>query len=229
MFFTGAGKFRLTPANNHVLEKAMSDAIKTILVLSSYCSGSTAVTGFLEQCGAYACPPLITTNDPLTPSAKEPVEYRNILVQCIDEFSLRRQKPNSFFLEFFTRWHPIQLSKASEVGSKAIVLKHPLQAFFLDEIFEVCDPKLVLVHRPFDKIEATRLRRNWHPVYGKPGAQIIYNALYSKLHAGSKSYISVPYESFLTDLAIQGDLLSFCSMSPTSSELFEARNFLRVK
>ena len=132
-------------------------------------------------------------------------------------------------LEFFKNWHPIQSSKASEVGSKAIVLKHPLQAFFLDEIFEVCDPKLVLVHRPFDSIETTRLRRQWHPVYGKAGARVIYNSLYSKLHQGSKAYISVPYESFLTNLAIQNDLLSFCSINPTALELTKARKFLRVK
>src|SRR5450631_2245828 len=161
----------------------MSDEIKTILAPSSYSSGSTAITGFLEQCGAYACPPLTATNDPLTPSAKEPLEYRNILVSCVDEFSLRKQKPNSVFLEFFVKWHPIQLLKAAEAGSKAIVLKHPLQAFFLDEIFSICDPRLVLVHRPFDRIEATRLRRKWHPIYGKAGAQVIYNSLYSKLHA----------------------------------------------
>ena len=157
----------------------MSGDIKTILVLSSYSSGSTAVTGFLEQCGAYACPPLTLTNDPLTPSAKEPVKYRNILVSCINEFLLRKEKPDSVFLEFFVKWHPIQSSKASEAGSKAIVLKHPLQGFFQDEIFKVCDPKLVLVHRPFNNIEASRLRRQWHPTYGKAGAQVIYNSLYS--------------------------------------------------
>jgi hypothetical protein len=207
----------------------MSDDIKTILILSSFSSGSTAVAGFLEQCGAYLCPPLTLTNDPLTPSGKEPVEYRSALVSCIDELSLRRQKPSSVFLEFFTAWHPIQSTRASEAGSKAIVLKHPLQAFFLDEIFKVCDPKLVLVHRPFNNIEATRLRRQWHPVYGKAGAQVIYNSLYSKLHEGLKAYISVPYESFLTNSAIQDDLLSFCSIDPTASELTEARKFLRIK
>jgi hypothetical protein len=206
----------------------MSDEIKTILVLSSFCSGSTAVTGFLEQCGAYACPPLTATNDPLTPSAKEPVEYRNALVDCIDEFSLRKQKPDSVFLEFFIKWHPVQLSKAAEAGSKAIVLKHPLQAFFLDEIFRVCDPRLVVVHRPFNKIEATRLRRNWHAVYGRAGARVIYNALYAKLHETSKSHISIPYESFLGDFGIQSDLLAFCSINPAPAELAEARKFLRV-
>jgi hypothetical protein len=207
----------------------MSDDIKTILILSSFSSGSTAIAGFLEQCGAYLCPPLTTTNDPLTPSVKEPVEYREILVSCINEFSLRRQQPNSVFLEFFARWHPIQSARASEAGSKTVLLKHPLQAFFLDEIFKVCDPKLVLVHRPFNNIEATRLRRQWHPVYGKAGARVIYNSLYSKLHGGSKSYISVPYQSFLENLAMQNDLLSFCSMNPTPSELSEARKFLRIK
>lgn len=207
----------------------MSEDVKTILVLSSYSSGSTAVTGFLEQCGVYACPPFTVTNDPLTRSAKEPVEYRNTLVSCIDELSLRKQKPDSVFLEFFIKWHPVQLSKAAEAGSKAIVLKHPLQAFFLDEIFKVCDPRLVVVHRPFNNIEATRLRRKWHPVYGRAGARVIYNALYAKLHETSKSHISIPYESFLGNLGIQDDLLAFCSINPSPSELAEARKFLREK
>jgi len=44
-----------------------------------------------------------------------------------------------------------------------------------------------------------------------------------------KAYISVPYESFLTNSAIQDDLLSFCSIDPTALELTEARKFLRIK
>jgi hypothetical protein len=220
---------RSDPADKLIRGKSMSSDIRTILVLSSYSSGSTAVTGFFEQCGVYACPPFTVTNDPLTPSAKEPVEYRNILVSCRNEFSLKEQKPNSVFLEFFARWHPIQTAKAQEAGSKAIVLKHPLQAFYLDQIFEVCDPKLVLVHRPFDNIEATRLRRKWHPVYGRAGARVIYNVLYAKLHQISKSCISIPFESFVENSAMQDDLLSFCSINPTPSQLTEARRFLRRK
>jgi len=33
------------------------------------------------------------------------------LVSCIDELSLRKQKPGSVFLEFFIKWHPVQLAK----------------------------------------------------------------------------------------------------------------------
>jgi hypothetical protein len=138
--------------------------------------------------------------------------------------------PNSFFLEFFIRLDgiPYSYQRPQKLAQRQLSLSIHYR-LFLAEIFEVCDPTLALVHRPLNEIEATRLRRKWHPVFGRAGAQIIYNTLYPKLHAGSKSYISVPYESFLTNLAIQGDLLSFCSMSPTSSELIAARNFLRVK
>ena len=48
-------------------------AVKTIVILSSFSSGSTALAGFLERCGAHTCPPHMITSDKRTP-----LSYENI-------------------------------------------------------------------------------------------------------------------------------------------------------
>ncbi len=41
--------------------------MKSILILSSWGTGSTAVTGYLDKLGAYSCAPHFHTNDEKTP------------------------------------------------------------------------------------------------------------------------------------------------------------------
>jgi hypothetical protein len=201
--------------------------IKTLFVFSSFSSGSTALAGFLELCGAYGCPPWTVTNDPRTPSAREPKEYRDALVQCIDEATLKLIRPRADFVKFFRQWHQTQLEKAAEVGASCIVLKHPLQAFFVDELINACDANIIVLTRKFEEIEASRVRRKWHPVYGREGALRIYNYLYQQLHASNKPYLSVPYQGFLSDGEIRKTLLSYCGLSPSADSLEKALEFIK--
>jgi hypothetical protein len=58
------------------------------------------------------------------------------------------------------------------------MLKHPTSAFFLDELSEIFDIKLLIVLRNFVDIEATRNRRGWPSCFGIEGASVIYNKIF---------------------------------------------------
>ena len=201
--------------------------MKVILILVSWSSGSTAVSGFFDKCGCYTCPPHFSTNDVRTPNAYEPKEYRDALAECIDELTLKQVGAYEVFSEFFAEWLPNQMEKAQSGGCEAVVLKHPLQSFLLREISTVCDPINVVVTRPFSKIEATRKRRKWGPVYGMKGAEAIYGRTYSYLHINSQAHLSVPYEKFRESADLRQTLLDFCGLQPSSEKLRQAVNWLK--
>ncbi len=203
-----------------------SNNVNTILVLSSWSTGSTAIAGFLEESGGYIPKPHVETSDLLTPDAREPKAYRDALASCIDESTLKPTKSSDFFFRFFSEWHPMELKKCSDLGRQAVILKHPLQIFFLNQILQICDPKFVVVTRPLRFIEKTRLRRNWPPIYGEIGAKSIYQHIYNELHNRGKSYLAVPYESFLKNHDIQQSMLSYCSIHSSNEQFQRARHFI---
>ena len=201
--------------------------MQVVFVLSSWASGSSAVAGFLGKCGCYTCPPHFSLLDPRTPNSFESTEYRDALMACIDENSLERISPTSNFVAFLSDWLPAQIQKAEEQGYHYLVLKHPLQSFLLDEITKIVKPIFVVVTRPLEKIEQTRRRRDWGPVYGSAGAKSIYSAIYSYLHNNSKCYLAVPYEEFRNDVDMQRHLIDYCSIKTTDTQIHSASTWLR--
>ncbi len=201
--------------------------MKIVLILSSWSTGSSAVAGFLDKCGGYTCPPHHRIADERTPNTYEPREYRAALLKCVDEKTLAQKGSTEDFKDFFERWLPKQIKKAKENQCDTIVLKHALQSFLLPVIQSVCDPTCILVTRPFDKIERTRIRRNWGGPHGESGARMIYSATYSFLHDQSKPCLIVPYEGFRIDENIHCHLLQYVGISPEKDQLEAARNWLR--
>ena len=137
--------------------------MQTILVLGSWSSGTTAVTGYIHRLGAYSCPPHFYANDPRTPDTYESLELRNILAGCIDEASLKPliAEHSKVLKDFLRVWYPAKQAEAKSFGYQALVLKHPLTALFLTEFIEICNPKCLVVTRGFQEIENTRIRRGW--------------------------------------------------------------------
>ena len=201
--------------------------MKVILVLASWSSGSTAVAGFLDKCGCYSCPPHQTTDDIKTPVAYESKQYRDALVNCIDECTLKIKGSAEDFESFFKEWIAQQYVKARENGCSSIILKHPLQSFLLQKITKHISPICVVVTRPLAKIEQTRLRRKWHPVYGAAGAKAVYNATYIYLHENGYCYMAIPYEKFREDDFVRKQLLSFCGINPTIEQMHSAISFIK--
>lgn len=196
-------------------------------MISSYSSGSTAVTGFLERCGAYTCPPHTRTNDVLTPNPHEPVAYKEALLKLINEVTLEPVGRPADFTRFFEIWWQGECDKAKALGRSHIVLKHALQTFVLPYLNRRLAPKYVFVTRPLKHIEATRVRRKWHPVHGQTGAQAIYQASHNFLIENSCPFISVPFEAFRKDAALRQNVLDYIGLEPTPDALKTAETFIR--
>jgi hypothetical protein len=198
-----------------------------IIIIATWSSGSTALAGFLHQCGAYTCPPHFKTSDARTPIAFEPVLYSDALRKLFDEFTLTKRGDFEVFRNFFEDFYYKEVSKAQDLGFEAIALKHPLQTLILSYLNNFLKPKFVFVTRPIEKIEATRARRKWHPVYGAQGAKQIYSTAHNFLISNSCPYLSVPYNTLITDVTARKTLLDFCNLSPTDEMLKNAADFLK--
>lgn len=205
-----------------------AEDVKIILVLASWSSGSTSVAGYLDKCGAYSCPPHVHTVDDRTPNAYEPAELKQVLGLCIDEDTLEPTTRINAFEPFFANWIAKQRQKAAEAGHRFIVLKHALQSFLLPAITKI-EPhcRIVVVSRPFAKIEATRARRNWAHSYGEVGARKVYGATYTWLHENNHGYLVVPYERLRSEPELRDEMLIYLGLTPTPQQRAEADAFLK--
>jgi len=201
--------------------------IKTIIVLGSYSSGTTAVAGYLAKLGAFTSPPHQLTKDPKTPDAYESKAFRDTLVGLVDELTLTKKRDApSAFSEWFSGWVAAQKALALEKGCSHVLLKHPLAAFFIDDIQRACQPVFLVVTRQLEAIEKSRLRRGWHPVFGRQGAKVIYNTIFDALIESGISAMIVDYESFRDDPAMGGRLALWAGMDPAPDILAAARKWV---
>lgn len=206
----------------------MNDEIEHIVVLGSWSSGSTALTGYLERLGAHSAPPHQPTNDPRTPDSHEPRALRNALAARRDEFSLEpRDTELPPFREWLAPWLAAEQERARDLGLTHIVLKHPLLAFFTEDLRAVCSPRLLIVTRPVDDIEASRQRRQWHPVYGRAGAGPIYNQIFTACMQALPEALMLGYDAFRTDEALRTRLRHWLGLQPDADTLAQAEQWLR--
>jgi hypothetical protein len=206
----------------------LNEAIEHIVVLGSWSSGSTAVTGYLERLGAHSAPPHQPTSDPRTPDSHEPVPLRNALAARIEETSLEpRTTELPPFRDWLRDWLAGETERALEAGSSHIVLKHPLLAFFLEDLQAVCAPRFILVTRPVEAIEASRQRRQWHPVYGRAGAGPIYNQIFTTCLNEALETLVLGYTAFREDPALRQRLTRWLGLAPTPEAWENAEAWLR--
>jgi len=203
--------------------------MKTIVIIASWGSGSTAVTGFLDKCGAYSCPPHLHTIDERTPSSYESLAYGKELAKLFDKYTFKEIGKSEDFVKFFETWWEDECTKAELLGHSSIVIKHPLQTFVLPYLKEKLKPSFVFVTRPFEEIENTRIRRNWHPIMGSDGAKHIYSVAYNFFTLSSCPFISIPFNEFRSDTKIRKKMLDFVDLSPSAKQIKNAEDFLRPK
>jgi hypothetical protein len=200
-----------------------TDEIQVSVILGSWSSGSTAMTGYIERLGAYSCPPHVMTNDERTPNSHESKVLRDSLVQCVDEMTLKmRLNDRQVFRDWFVKWLQAEKQKAAHQGYRHIVLKHPLTAFFIEDIEAVCQPRWVVITRPFEAIESTRLRRRWHPVYGKAGANVIYNRIFNLLMNHSIAALCMNFDAFRQQADERIKLEAYLGLAPTAEQRDQA-------
>lgn len=196
---------------------------KLILVLSSWSSGSSAISAFLHASGAYMFPPLLISTDPKAPEIYESERYREILLETIQEENLEFKTNTEKLSTELSRWLGEEIERAIQSGHSVFALKHPLSALILKELCEIVEPVFVVVTRPLSKIEETCVRRNWHPIHGRTGAEVIYKEIYSYLQENGKSYFAISFDDYLTSENERLMLLEYCGFSVTPEEA--QRNF----
>ena len=201
--------------------------IKILLLISSWGTGSTAVTGYLEKLGAYSCPPHFRTNDPKTPNSYESLELRNLLNEYVNELDFKFKKDPKQFEEAFSEWVKIQTSLALEKGHTHLVLKHPLLIFFLPSIYRYCDASAIYITRNIEKVEGTRQRRRWPKSFGKVGALKIHKILYNLSLKMRKPMLQLPFESFTSNIESRLELIRYTRLKPSKAQIARAEKWIK--
>lgn len=204
-----------------------SHNLPVLCVLGNWSSGTTAVTGYIERLGAFTCPPHVRTNDPRTPDSYESLEFRNQCANTVDEGTFSDLGDRKAFKTWLQGWIRKKSAEAALSGCSHIAIKHPLSAFLVSEIHEACNPKWIVVTRPFDKIEGTRLRRKWHPYYGAQGANKVYSSIFSSLIKIEASYLTISFTDFLSGSIVRQQLIAYSGINPNKEKKAHAEGWVR--
>ena len=199
---------------------------KVVAILGSWSCGSTALTGYIARCGANTCPPHQRTNDPRTPDSHEPKALRDALAARINELSLKKiDYSGSAFREWFSEWLIEEAMKCPE-PNPVILLKHPLLAYFITDIQAIAQPYWLVITRPLARIEATRKRRGWHPVYGEAGAKVLYGRIFSTLMNQNLSARCVAFDEFQRSPDFRDQLITSLGLQPKADQYAAAETWL---
>lgn len=207
--------------------------MKIIFVAGAWGSGTTALAGALSRLGVSAFGPHFRTSDPRTPNSFELIPFRDLILRFVDEPEISIKKDRSSEL-VTSLSHFARALDNGEFGEwpaqrpKRAVLKLPAASICLPQIMTVFETSVVVVHRPFDEIEASRGRRRWPAHFGATGARVIYSRMFSDLMQLAKSYMAISYLDLTNDTerAIQ-NVIDFCGLQDLASNRPEACAFVR--
>jgi hypothetical protein len=195
-------------------------------VLGPWGSGTTAVTGLLSHLGAYTCPPYFITNDPRTKNSFEPAELREILLRHVHVPSLMIVGNRLKLAMDMQVWFKTVLDEGAD--APLIAIKLPLLSMLVAETKALVNPHFVLVRRPLADIERTRVRRNWHPVYGILGARALYKEIYCALFDTGSDFLEVAYPELIEQPAAQLERITrFLDLPVTDATRESALSYLR--
>jgi hypothetical protein len=206
--------------------------LQTILIFSAYSCGSSALAGFFDRCGAHSCPPHAWSNDERTK-----ISFENTHLKQILETIFPLKKEETFFeqkgdmqklIDFFPGWIQTHMQIAAGIGKKAIVIKHPLTMFVIKEIEPfLTNPRYIILKRPLEEIENSRLRRKWTPVYGKEGAAVIYEKIASTAEQLNLSTFEITYDDFRKNENARLDMINYCKLEMDDKKMQDATNWIR--
>ena len=206
--------------------------MQTILVFSAYSCGSSAMAGFFERCGAHSCPPHSWSNDDRTI-----ISFENVFLKQKLETIFSLKKEETFFeqktdlqefVDFFSNWIETHMQIATGIGKKALVIKHPLIIFALKEIQPFLkNPRYIVLKRPLEEIERSRLRRKWPPAYGREGATVFYEKIESTIEKLNLSPFQITYSEFRKNENARFALIRYCEFEVDDKKLQDAKNWIR--
>lgn len=201
--------------------------MKLILVCGPWSSGTTAVSGMLDQLGLNGVGPYFRTNDALTKNSFESTAFRTVINQLAAEETLTLKlapKDARAALEVFKA----QLEGQQSAEAAPVFLKYPLSALLIPQICKVFDTRLIYVLRPTAGIEATRVRRNWPANYGALGANVLYSKMFQVLVDLAIPTLMVRYPELLAaPLPHAKQLAQYCGITADAARLEAAAQFIR--
>lgn len=198
-----------------------------ILVCGPWSSGTTAVSGMLEQLGARGLPPYFYTDDPRTPNSFESEAFRQVIGELVDESTLRMRVDWSLAQARLSDFRA-RLEKELAGSAAPFFLKYPLSAMLLPEICQVFSTRLVYVLRPLPEIEATRQRRGWAAQFGAAGASVLYPRMFETLIDQQFPTLIVRYSELLVEPARHAAMLAeFCGLPADDGRLAAAAAVVR--
>jgi hypothetical protein len=198
-----------------------------LVVLAPWSSGSSAVTGILERLGGFTCPPHFQTYDPLTPSSFEPAVLRQILLKHIDEHALAI-KGNRLRLGVEIQQWLARAVRDAGSDEPPVVVKHPLLSMLVPELSSIIQPLFIVVRRPYADIERTRQRRDWPAIYGRIGAGILYDRIYSDLAALDMAFCDLYFPDLLAHPEREiARLAEYAGLAGDTDKFRDALEFLR--
>ena len=195
---------------------------RPVLILSSWGAGAGVVNAFLGECGAYLCPPFSPATNPKQITS-ESLHFRGIVAATIDEDTFEFKADANIFRQGFKRWYAQELAKLDEVGKTRISLMYPLSAFLLHEIFQVVNPLVVVITRPYQDIEKTRIQMGNPELRGKAGATRIYNQIFSYLVDNNRTFLTLSFSEFMKSEEARLKLLDYCDLNvedPVANKAF---------
>jgi hypothetical protein len=192
---------------------------RPIVILSSWSSGSPLVSGFLGECGAFLCPPFAKSTQPNRPSTYESEMFRGMVSATVNEYTFEYKVDPAIFRNGFKSWFTQQVSAATAINAKPIVLNHPLSVFLIDEICQIVDPRFLVVTRPFKKIEQSRIKQSLASSYGEEGAKVIYERAYSFLHETEKNYLAMSFRNFAASRESRLQLIDYCELDLSTEKI----------
>jgi len=170
----------------------MKEITKVIVVLGSWGSGTSAVIGALERLGCHICPPHFKTNDSRTPNSFESLSLRSVIIPNFNEYDLHFSGPDRGLISGILKdWATAEQNTAGARARLAVKLPH--LCFFIPDMVAAWDPVFIMIERPADEIEASRLRRGWPPHLGAQGAVAAYAAAERDLKTLKQEYLKISY------------------------------------
>jgi len=208
--------------------------MKVIFIAGSWGSGTTAVIGALDSLGVPTLGPHLQSKDPKTKNTFELRPFRNLVHRYVDELSLKhkdnyRDEFVPALQQFQTRLENKAFPNQPDTTKQLLALKMPLASLCLPEICSTFDTRLIVVHRPLDEIDASRLRRNWEPRYGASGAQQIYGHMFNDLIQHQLSFLGISYGDFVNNTRLSlKNIIEYCDIGYLQKNLEKAAAFVRA-
>lgn len=213
--------------------------MKVIFIAGSWSSGTSMVIGALDRLGVPTFGPHFQSNDPRTPNTFELVPFRQLIMDHVDEAAMM---PNSRFSSEaeFSRQLTValhQFGQQLERGDfgpwpqdmpKIVALKMPLASMCLPEITQAFDTDIILVHRPLNEIEASRVRRKWPEQFGAAGANKVYMKMFADMFENKLSALMISHSDFVkhTRDALE-KIINYCDLHFLEQNIEKAMSFVR--